>query len=70
MIDLTQLTADLYTQLHFCPNDGNYGSTTSALGKFFCADHTHFEAAGAAQVAAVVAKALRDQNIPLAAFLK
>jgi lysophospholipase L1-like esterase len=70
VIDMTQLTADLYTQLHFCPNDGNYGSTTSPLGKFFCADHTHFEAAGAAQVAAVVAKALRDQNIPLAAYLK
>jgi len=70
VIDLTQLTADLYTQLHFCPNDGNYSSTTSPLGKFFCADHTHFEAAGAAQVAAVVAKALRDQNIALAAYLK
>ena len=69
-IDLTQLTADLYTQLKFCPNDGNYTSTTSALGKFFCADHTHFEAAGAAQIAAVVAKALRDQNIPLAGYLK
>ncbi len=70
VIDLTQLTADLYTQLHFCPNDGSYTSTSSALGKFFCADHTHFEAAGAAQVSAVVAKALRDQNIPLAAYLK
>ncbi len=70
VIDLTQLTADLYTQLHFCPNDGSYSSTSSALGKFFCADHTHFEAAGAAQVAAVVAKALRDQKIPLAAYLK
>ncbi|HVY38618.1 MAG TPA: carbohydrate esterase [Polyangia bacterium] len=69
-IDLTQLTADLYTQLEFCPNDGNYTSTTSALGKFFCADHTHFEAAGAAQIASVVAKALRDQNIPLAAYLR
>ncbi len=70
VIDLTKLTADLYTQLGFCPNDGNYGSTTSALGKFFCQDHTHFEAAGAAQIAAVVAKALRDQQIPLAAYLK
>lgn len=69
-IDLTQLTADLYMQLGFCPNDGNYTSTTSALGKFFCADHTHFESAGAAQIAAVVAKALRDQKVPLAAYLK
>ncbi|MFL5308651.1 MAG: hypothetical protein ACJ8F1_25785 [Polyangia bacterium] len=69
VIDLTQLTADLYNQLRFCPNDANYSSTTSALGKFFCDDHTHFESAGAAQIAAVVAKALRDQNIPLAAYL-
>jgi lysophospholipase L1-like esterase len=70
LIDLTQLSAALYTSLGLCPNDGNYDSTTSALGKFFCSDHTHFEAAGAAQIAGVVAKALRDQNIGLAAYLK
>jgi hypothetical protein len=70
IIDLTVLSAALYTSLGLCPNDGNYDSTTSALGKFFCSDHTHFEAAGAAQVAAVVSKALRDQNLGLAAYLK
>ncbi|MES1165750.1 MAG: carbohydrate esterase [Verrucomicrobiota bacterium] len=70
VIDLTQLSADLYTRLGFCPNAADYTSTTSAFGKFFCNDHTHFEAAGAAQVAAVVAMALRDQQIPLAAYLK
>lgn len=70
MIDLTRLSAELYTRLGFCPGSLDYGSTTSPVGKFFCADHTHFEAAGAAQIAGVVAKALRDQNIPLAAYLK
>jgi lysophospholipase L1-like esterase len=70
VIDLTQLTADFYTSLGLCPNDGNYMSTTTLLGRFFCDDHTHFEAYGASQVAGVVAKALRDQNIGLAAYLK
>jgi lysophospholipase L1-like esterase len=70
IIQLTQLSAALYTSLGLCPNDGNYASTTSAVGKFFCADHTHFETAGAAQIAGVVAKALRDQKIGLAAYLK
>jgi hypothetical protein len=53
-----------------CPNAGDFTSTTSAVGQFFCDDHTHFEAAGARQIAGVVAKALRDQNIGLAAYLK
>jgi lysophospholipase L1-like esterase len=70
VIDLTQLSAALYTTLGLCPNSGDFTSTTSAVGKFFCDDHTHFESAGASQIAGVVAKALRDQNIPLAAYLK
>jgi hypothetical protein len=70
VIDLTQLSADLYTSLGLCPNSGDFTSTTSDVGKFFCGDHTHFESAGASQIAGVVAKALRDQNIPLAAYLK
>jgi len=70
VIDLTALSAQLYTSLGLCPNDANYTSTTSALGKFFCDDHTHFEAAGAVQIAGLVAKALKDQGIGLAAFLK
>jgi lysophospholipase L1-like esterase len=68
VIDLHQLSVNLYNTLKLCPNDSNYGS--GAVGAFFCADHTHFEAAGAQQIAQVVAKALRDQNIPLAAYLK
>jgi lysophospholipase L1-like esterase len=70
IIQLTQLSAALYTSLGLCPNDGNFASTTSPVGKFFCDDHTHFETAGAAQIAGVVAKALRDQKIGLAAYLK
>jgi len=69
VIDLTALSAALYTSLGLCPNAGDFTSTSSAVGKFFCDDHTHFEAAGARQIAGVVAKALRDQNIGLAAYL-
>jgi len=70
VIDLTALSAALYTSLGLCPNDGDYTSTTSAVGKFFCDDHTHFEAAGATQIAKLVAKALKDQGIGLAAYLR
>lgn len=70
LIDLNQLSMDLYKSLNFCPNDDNYTSTTSALGKFFCDDHTHFESAGAKQIAGLVANALKTQNIGLAAYLK
>jgi lysophospholipase L1-like esterase len=70
VIDLTALSAALYTSLGLCPNNADYTSTTSAVGKFFCEDHTHFEAAGAAQIAKLVAKALKDQGIGLAAYLR
>ena len=70
VIDMTALSAALYTRLALCPNALDFTSTTSAVGKFFCDDHTHFEAAGAVQIAGVVAQALRDQNIGLAAYLK
>jgi lysophospholipase L1-like esterase len=69
VIDMTVLTAALYTSLGLCPNSGDYTSTTSKVGLFFCNDHTHFEAAGALQIAKTAAQALKDQNIPLAAYL-
>jgi len=69
VIDMTVLTAALYTSLGLCPNSNDYTSTTSKLGLFFCNDHTHFEAAGALQIAKTAAQALKDQNIPLAAYL-
>jgi lysophospholipase L1-like esterase len=58
----------LYTSLGFCPNNGDY--TSGALGAFFCNDHTHFETAGAAKIATLVATALRNQGIALASLLK
>jgi lysophospholipase L1-like esterase len=68
VVDLTTLSAQLYTSAGLCPNNGNY--TTGVVGAFFCNDHTHFEKAGALQIVATVAKALRDQGIGLAAYLK
>jgi lysophospholipase L1-like esterase len=70
VIDLTKISAALYTSLGLCPNNADYTSTTSAVGLFFCDDHTHFESAGASQVAGAVAKAIKDQGIGLAAYLK
>ena len=68
VVDLQALSVALYNRLRFCPNNGDY--TSGALGAFFCNDHTHFETYGAQQIAALVAGALRSQNIPLAAYLK
>ncbi|NUR72432.1 MAG: carbohydrate-binding protein [Hamadaea sp.] len=68
VIDLHRLSYTLYNTLGFCPNNGDYSA--GPVGAFFCNDHTHFEAAGARQIAGVVAKALRDQQIPLAAYLR
>ncbi|MFJ8962370.1 SGNH/GDSL hydrolase family protein [Lentzea sp. NPDC102401] len=68
VIDLHKLSYTLYNTLKLCPNNGDY--TQGPVGAFFCNDHTHFEAAGARQIAGVVAKALRDQRIPLSSYLK
>ncbi|BCY06709.1 GDSL-type esterase/lipase family protein [Actinoplanes sp. L3-i22] len=68
VIDLHAKSVALYNSLGLCPNNGDY--TSGAVGAFFCNDHTHFEAAGAKQIAGLIATALRAQNIPLAAYLK
>jgi lysophospholipase L1-like esterase len=68
VIDLHKLSYTLYNTLQFCPNNGDY--TSGKVGAFFCNDHTHFEAAGAQQIAGLIAKALRDQGIALAAYLR
>ena len=73
VIDLEQLSVGLYNSLSFCPLAGADTATTfeaGTIGAFFCEDHTHFEAAGAVQIANLVAKALRDQGIGLGAYLK
>jgi lysophospholipase L1-like esterase len=66
VIDATVLSAALYTSLGLCPSSG---VTSGASGAFFCNDTTHFEKAGAAQIAQMVGKALKDQGIGLAAYL-
>jgi lysophospholipase L1-like esterase len=68
VIDLHAKSVALYNTLGLCPNSGDY--STGAVGAFFCNDHTHFEAAGARQIAGLVATALKAQNIPLAGYLK
>lgn len=68
VIDLHQLSVNLYNQLGLCPNNGDF--TAGPVGAFFCNDHTHFETAGARQIAAVMATALRSQGIPLAGYLR
>jgi lysophospholipase L1-like esterase len=60
VVDLTTLSVALYNSLKLCPG----GSTT------FWFDGTHFRTEGATDVAGVVAQALKDQGIGLAAYLK
>ena len=68
VVDLHKLSVSLYNSLRLCPHNGDY--TAGAVGAFFCNDHTHFEAAGARQIATVVAQAVRSQRLPLAAYLR
>jgi lysophospholipase L1-like esterase len=68
VVDLQSLSVALYNSLHFCPNNGDYGS--GPVGAFFCNDHTHFETYGAQRIAGLVAGDVRRQNLPLAAYLR
>ncbi|MDI6098885.1 cellulose binding domain-containing protein [Actinoplanes sp. NEAU-A12] len=68
VIDLHQRSVALYNRLRLCPNNGDYSS--GAVGSFFCNDHTHFEAAGARQIAGLITAALGEQGIPLASYLR
>jgi len=72
VIDLHGLSVALYTQHGFCPIPGGdvSATTTGPVGDFFCDDHTHLSSSGAVEIAGLVAQALRDQNIGLAAYLK
>jgi lysophospholipase L1-like esterase len=72
VIDLHARSVALYNQHGFCPVTGGDVSadTTGPVGDFFCDDHTHFSPSGAVEIADLVAQALRDQGIPLAAYLK
>ncbi|MBP2705048.1 cellulose binding domain-containing protein [Microbispora sp. RL4-1S] len=68
VIDLHKLSYTLYNSLHFCPYSGDY--TSGPVGAFFANDHTHFETTGARQIAGLVAGAVRDQRLGLAAYLR
>ncbi|RVX43885.1 lysophospholipase L1-like esterase [Nonomuraea polychroma] len=68
VIDLHKLSYTLYNSLRFCPFNGDYSS--GPVGAFFANDHTHFEAAGARQIAGLVTKAVRDQQLALSAYLR
>jgi lysophospholipase L1-like esterase len=73
VIDLHARSIELYNQQGLCPIPGGSdvsASTGGKVGAFFCDDHTHFSDEGAPQIAKLVAQALRDQNIALAAHLK
>jgi lysophospholipase L1-like esterase len=72
VIDLEQLSVAFYTASGFCPMGADTTATFTAntpVGNFFCDDHTHFEAAGAIQIAGLVAKAIKDQGFALASYL-
>lgn len=70
VIDLHQLSIDLYNELGFCPVAGGDVSeaTTGPVGEFFCNDHTHFEASGASGIAELVAQALVEQGVGLGEY--
>jgi lysophospholipase L1-like esterase len=73
VIDLHQLSVDLYNELGFCPIPGGSdvsASTGGEVGAFFCDDHTHFDRAGAERIAELVAAAVAMQDLGLAAYLK
>ncbi|MFC1642608.1 hypothetical protein ACFL5O_07975 [Myxococcota bacterium] len=72
VVDLHQLSVDLYNSLELCPVPGGNvsASTTGPAGEFFCEDHTHFSATGALEIARLVATALRSQEIGLASYLE
>lgn len=73
VIDLHELSVALYNELGFCPipGGGDVSSTTGGdVGAFFCDDHTHFDEPGAVRIAGLVADALRDAGLGLAAYLK
>jgi lysophospholipase L1-like esterase len=68
LLDLHQLSINRYNALGLCPNDENYGA--GKVGDFFCQDHTHFETAGAKEIATLVAGALSSSAPALAAYVK
>jgi lysophospholipase L1-like esterase len=72
VIELHARSVELFQSLDFCPIAGGdvSAATTGPVGDFFCDDHTHFSSTGAVSISDVVARALVEQQIPLAAYLR
>lgn len=72
VIDLHQLSVDLYQELNFCPVPGGGVSagTGGPVGDFFCDDHTHFSDAGGEQIASLIARAIGSGDLGLKSYLK
>jgi lysophospholipase L1-like esterase len=72
VIELHARSIELFQSLDFCPIPGGdvSATTTGPVGDFFCDDHTHFSPTGAVAIGDVVARALAEQQIPLAAYLR
>ena len=72
LIDLHQLSIDLYNERGFCPVPGGdvSASTTGPVGDFFCDDHTHFSEQGSQVIAQVVADAVDALGLSLSNYLK
>jgi len=73
VLDLETASVALYNARGFCPIPGGgdvSATTTGPVGDFFCDDHTHFSAMGAPVIAQLVADAIRQQGLPLSAYLK
>ncbi len=74
VLDLHSKSIALYNSLGFCPapNGDADAATTQpgAIGDFFCDDHTHFDNAGAQQIAKVVTEMIREKGLLLAQYLK
>jgi lysophospholipase L1-like esterase len=72
VIELHARSVELFQSLGFCPIPGGdvSAATTGPVGDFFCDDHTHFSPTGAVAISDVVARALVEQQMPLAAYLR
>jgi lysophospholipase L1-like esterase len=73
VIDLHERSIAIYNELGLCPIPGGSdvsASTGGKVGELFCDDHTHFSSSGAAQIAQLMAAAIQDQSLGLAAYLQ
>src|SRR5690606_6193833 len=74
VIDLHQLSVDLYSDRGFCPLPAGHSdiraSTPGDVRGAFWVDHAHFDRSGAEAVAEVVARALLAEGAQLSVYLR